>query len=456
MTTKWMFLAIAVLATGMILKLGYWVYAAYVLLGTMLLSRFFARQWADGLAAFRSPLRDLESNEGATDSLTIAIGRRQTFSIQIENQSPFTIPWIIFEESIPRSARTPPKIKIQGNPLGILKLGAKESRFLEYTVTFRQRGYYQFGPLLLETGDLFGLHRRFRVVTEPQFILVLPKIIPLCGPPLASRRPVGEIQIAHRLFEDPTRIASVRPYHPGDPLNQIHWPATARTGELHSRVYENSCVAGAAFLLNFHKNAFNEPGSEASAELAVTTVASLANALFEEGRQIGLITNGRDAAERIQHEGWSGDFASRSQARQKIKQRQAKAPLRPLAVPPRKGAGQLARILETLGRLETADGLNFPELIQECANALPRDAGIVTVLQDASPKTALALGQLRRQGFAITILLIQFDQIHNPDWAQTPTWAKPLVAEGLHFIPIANEEQLAELSTADISYNYKT
>ena len=456
MTAKWIFLAVAVLATGMILRLGYWVYAAYVLLGTMLLSRFFARQWADSLAAFRSPLRDGKNTVGATDSLTIAIGGRLKFSIQIENQSPFTIPWLIFEESIPRSARTPPKIKIQRNPLGILKLGPKESHFLEYTVAFRQRGYYQFGPLLLETGDLFGLHRRFRVVTEPQFVLVSPKIIPLRGSPLASRRPVGEIQIAHRLFEDPTRIAAVRPYQPGDPLNQIHWPATARTGELHSRVYENSCVAGAAFLLDFHKDAFHGPGAEASAELSVTTVASLANALFEEGRQIGLITNGRDAAERIQHEGWTGDFASRSQARQKTKQRQPEDRLRPIAVPTRKGAGQLARILETLGRLETADSLNFPELIQECANALPRDAGIVPVLQDASPKTALALGQLRRQGFAITIILIQFDQSRNPDWAQTPTWAEPLVAEGLRFIPIANEEQLTELSTADISYNYKT
>ena len=451
MMMKWIFLAVAVLGTGMVLRLGYWVYAAYVLLGTMLLSRFFARQWADGLAAFRSPLRDWKDTAGAAESITIDIGGRRTFSIRIENQSPFTIPWLVFEESLPQSSRAPSKVKIQGNPLGILKLGPQESHSLEYTVAFRRRGYYQFGPLLLETGDLFGLHRRFRIVTEPQFVLVPPKIVPSRGASLASRRPVGEIQIAHRLFEDPTRIASVRPYHPGDPLNQIHWPATARTGELHSRVYENSRVAGAVFLLDFHKDAFYEPGAETSAELAVTTVASLANALFEEGRQIGLITNGRDAAERIQHEGWTGDFASRAQARQKTKQRPPKDCLRPLAIPARKGAGQLARILETLGRLEATDGLDFPQLIQECANALPRDAGIVPVLQDASPKTALALGLLRRQGFAVTVLLIQFDEGRNPDWAQTPTWAEPLIAEGLRFIPIANEEQLAELSPADLS-----
>jgi len=76
------------------------------------------------------------------------------------------------------------------------------------------RGYYQLGPLLLETGDVFGLHRRFRVATEPHFALVLPKVLPLQGYNLASRRPIGEIRVVHRLFEDPTRLASIRPITP--------------------------------------------------------------------------------------------------------------------------------------------------------------------------------------------------------------------------------------------------
>jgi len=32
----------------------------------------------------------------------------------------------------------------------------------------------------------------------------------LQGYNLASRRPIGEIRVAHRLFEDPTRLAGVR------------------------------------------------------------------------------------------------------------------------------------------------------------------------------------------------------------------------------------------------------
>ena len=119
-----------------------------------------------------------------------------------------------------------------------------------------RRGYYQIGPLVLETGDLFGLHRRYRVATEPHFLLVYPEVVPLEGYDIASRRPIGEIRLQHRLYEDPTRIAGVRRYEAGDPLNRVHWRATARTGVLHSKVYEPSTVAGATLLLDFHQASY--------------------------------------------------------------------------------------------------------------------------------------------------------------------------------------------------------
>ncbi len=82
-------------------------------------------------------------------------------------------------------------------------LGPLGRKTLNYQLHFDTRGYYQVGPLVLETGDLFGLHRRFRIVTEPVYIMVYPKVVPLPGYDLASRRPIGEIRLTHRLFEDP-------------------------------------------------------------------------------------------------------------------------------------------------------------------------------------------------------------------------------------------------------------
>ena len=173
-----------------------------------------------------------------------------------------------------------------------------------YQLKCNRRGYYQIGPLVLETGDVFGLHRRYQVLAKPNFLTVLPKVIPLAGYDVASRRPLGEVRMTHRLFEDPTRNAGVREFEPGDPLSRIHWGATARTGNLHSKIYEPSTVAGATLLLDLHKKSNPQHHEPVRSDLAVTTAASLSQYLYELGQQVGLVTNARDAADRVREEGW--------------------------------------------------------------------------------------------------------------------------------------------------------
>src|SRR5260370_9364693 len=110
--------------------------------------------------------------------------------------------------------------------------------------------------------------------------------------------------MTYRLFEDPTRIAGVRPDEVGDRLNRIHWRATARTGALHSKVHEPSTLTGATVVLDFHEAGYPTRGEPVRSELAVTTAVSLANAVYEMGQQIGLVTNGRDAADPLKTQGW--------------------------------------------------------------------------------------------------------------------------------------------------------
>ena len=48
---KWLLGALALLVAGIVLKLGLLVYAMYVLLGVLLLSRYLSRQWVENLSA---------------------------------------------------------------------------------------------------------------------------------------------------------------------------------------------------------------------------------------------------------------------------------------------------------------------------------------------------------------------------------------------------------------------
>ncbi len=398
---KWFLGALLLLTVALVFRVGLLAYAMYTLLGVMVLSRFLARTWSEHLSARR------ECNR-----LSANVGEKVAVVITIENRGTLPIAWLLVEDLLPRHALIyePPNLGVSGKRLQLAMFKRRGRKTIHYQLTCNRRGYYQIGPLVLETGDLFGLHRRYRVATDPHFLLVYPQVQPLAGFDIASRRPIGEVTMSYRLFEDPTRIAGVRRYQAGDPLNRVHWRATARTGVLQSKIYEPSTVAGATVLLDFHQNSFATRHEPYRSELAVTAAASLANAVFQMGQQVGLVTNARDAADRICQEGWDFDIRTRGAAQKAAGMLNASDRLRPLVVETRRGAEQLMRILETLARSELTDGLDLPQLIQETASRLPRDATVVAILTNVTPEAAVALGNLRRGGFAVTAIINVFEE----------------------------------------------
>jgi uncharacterized protein (DUF58 family) len=241
------------------------------------------------------------------------------------------------------------------------------------------------------------------------------------------------------LYEDPTRIAGVREYQVGDPLNRIHWRATARTGALHSKIYEPSTVAGATVLLDFHRDGFDPNHEPVRSELAITTAASVANALYQMGQQVGLVTNGRDAVDRIRREGWDPDPENRLVARQSAAMLQTSDRLQPVVVETCRGPEQLMRILETLARLELTDGLTLAQTIAETASRMPRDATVLAILTSVTIQTAVALGDLRRRGFAVSVLVNVF-HLHEFEAA-----CGPLLAEGIEARQVKDESDVATM-----------
>jgi uncharacterized repeat protein (TIGR01451 family) len=398
----WFIAALLLLLAALAFGLGLPAYAMYVLLGVMLVSRWLARQWVQNLSALR------ECNRYSAD-----VGDSVAVIITLRNKSWLPVAWVLVEDLLPLRALNyqPPSLQVQGKRVQLAMVGSRGRRMLLYQLKCNRRGYHQIGPLVVETGDLFGLHRRYRVLTSPHFLLVYPEVVPLEGFELASRRPIGELRISHRLYEDPTRIAGVRRYEAGDPLNRIHWRATARTGQFHSKIYEPSCIVGATLVLDFHQAAFDPHHEPYRSELAVTAAASLANTVYEMDQQIGLVTNGRDAADRIRQEGWDYDLRSRKAARQAAAMLESSDRLQPLVVPTRRGPEQLLRIRETLARVELTDGLSFAQLLGETASRLPRDATVVALLGSPSVETAVALGGLRRHGFAVTAIINVYEDL---------------------------------------------
>src|SRR3954471_11381410 len=411
---RWLVAAVALLFVAIVLQLGLFAYAMYVLLVLIVASRVLVNGWSANLSATREMSRDRAKIGDSIAIVTV-----------LENRVWMPVPWMLVEDLLPRSAliHSPPNLQITGRRLQLVSFRGRARRTINYQLKCNRRGYYQIGPLVAETGDVFGLYRRYRVLSDPSFLMVLPEVVPLEGYDIASRRPVGEVRITHRLFEDPTRIGGVRGYQAGDPLNRVHWRATARTGVLQSKVYEASTVAGATLLLDFHEESFAANDEPLRSELAVTPAASIAGAIFQMGQQVGLVTNGRDAADRIRTEGWSHEQLFSRREAQSAGMRETSDRLRPVVVPTRRSSTQLNDILQTLARVEKTDGFTFPQLVIEAASQLPQSASVIAILTRVTPQIAVSLGSLHRRGLAVTAAINVFEDY------QFAELSAPLLAE---------------------------
>lgn len=387
------------LLVGLLSGASMLVYAAYVLFATYWLTRVLSRRWADALRAERK-----------CSAQEIEIGQSVVITLELRNMDRWPIVWTLLEDAIPRAALfgPPPALKLEGNNVRICRLGSGQKRVLTYKITAHRRGYYQLGPLIVETGDLFGLQRRFRTITQPNYLLVLPKIVPLAGYDIASRRPIGEVRVSYRLMEDPTMISGIRLYQNGDPLRSVHWRATARTGQLQSKQYQPTTVAGATLVLDMHRQSNPDHHEPMRTDLAVTAAASIAYTLMQMQQQTGLVSNGRDAADRMAEEGLR-EFESREGAQRGAAMKLQSDRLRPILVPHDRRPEHFSHILKSLARIERTDGLKLPELLVETQGRLPRDATVLVIVQEVDESTALALGMLRRQGYSIATIVNNYE-----------------------------------------------
>ncbi|HEX3149470.1 MAG TPA: DUF58 domain-containing protein [Gemmataceae bacterium] len=399
-----------VLLAALVLQAGLLAFAMYVLIGVLILSRHLAKRWVGALEA----KRECKVTE------PVEVGATVEMKVRLMNTGRGRVAWVLIEDLFPEHylRQKPPRVRITGRRMRLCSVPAGKAAVVKYDIECDTRGYYQVGPTLLETGDLFGLHRRHRIVAKPFFLMVLPKVLPLPKYDFASQRPIGEVNTARRLFEDPTRNAGVRPYQVGDPLQRVHWRATARTGELQCRVFDPTTLAGASILVDFHQDGYSQHGEPFRSDLVVTTACSIAYAVTMLNQQIGLASNGKDAADlyryRIEAQKGSDDevagYETRDAARREGEADEASDRLRPVVVETRRGIEQFQQIREALARLEFTDGLTFARLVIEVTPRLPRDATIIAILPAVSIDTSTTLGNLRRQGFAVSALLIGLNE----------------------------------------------
>jgi uncharacterized protein (DUF58 family) len=110
-----------------------------------------------------------------------------------------------------------------------------------HKVICAQRGVYRLDTVSVSAGDLFGLSENQRSFPVSTAVTVYPQVIDIEDVPLPAHGWQGDVSVRRWIVEDPFMIAGVRNYVSGDPMNRIHWKATARTGEM--QVYKHDYTA---------------------------------------------------------------------------------------------------------------------------------------------------------------------------------------------------------------------
>ena len=92
--------------------------------------------------------------------------------------------------------------------------------------------------------------------------------------------------------------------------------------------------------------------------------------------------------------------------------------------------------------MELTDGLQLPQMLIESQSRLARDASVIVIVQEVDETAALALGLLRRQGYAVSAIINH----HEQDVVNQA--AGRLIAERIPVAHLHDEQSISRICSA--------
>ena len=172
-------------------------------------------------------------------------------------------------------------------------LASGEMARAAYRLPTDTRGVYDLGPLQVHLTDPFGV-AALRIPAAPATQLTVYPHVDVV-PPLPhtlGSDPNAGVDHPTALGRGGEDFYALRPYEQGDDLRRVHWPSTAKTGDLMIRQDEMPWQGRATIVLDARRGVHNAT----SLELAVSAAASVVSAAWRQRTLIRLVgTDGVDS-----------------------------------------------------------------------------------------------------------------------------------------------------------------
>lgn len=369
----WLPLALLFIGIGLVANRS----APFLALGITLVVIVGASRW------WRKAALEGVTYERKFDATHVFPGERIVMTLTINNRKLLPLTWLQFRDEIPVAPDNADEIALIASEVSgtftlqhNLSISGFERTRRSINLRFPRRGFYKIGPVRYQSGDIFTL---FTIERQHQYVdtlVVYPQVWPLDALQLPAKELFGELRVRRNLFTDPIKTQGIRDYQPQDRFRDVHWKATARRGNLQTKIYDPSSGMTVVAFLNVATYAKHWMGYDPDLlERAVSVTASIANYATEQKWGVGVFAN--------------GSIPGSDQ---------------PIRVPPGRAPDQLIRILEALAAAtEFATG-SIELLMHRESRRLPWAATFALVTCVVTEEILVGLIRLSEAGRRVVLI----------------------------------------------------
>jgi len=216
---------------------------------------------------------------------------------------------------------------------------------------------------------------------------------------------------SQRSLQTTTNVVTVRNYVPGDTLARIHWPSTARLGQIMVKEFDLDPTIDVVILLDLDQDIQAGEGDSSTEEYGVTIAATLASYLLRQQElAVGLAVNG--ATE--------------------------------VALPLDRGERQLDRVLEMLAVAHPQQGVPLSQGLAQEEARLARNTVLLIITPSSDLDWPQTLHHLRRRGVRPVVVLLD-PSTFDDELEGNARVQDALVAEGVPTIPVRRGDPLVHV-----------
>src|SRR5437773_1873780 len=257
-------------------------------------------------------------------------------------------------------------------PGRVLSIGGRKTRKWKVLAKAQRRGRFRLGPIVLRSGDPFGLFATEARIPADALLLVYPRVAALPYWALPGSFLEGNVLTGQRSLQSTSMVMGIRDYRAGDAMNRIHWPSSVRHRGLFVKEFELDKTADLWIYLDLERHWHRGEGETSTEERAVTVAASVVSKATHEHRNVGLVTTGVRAE--ILH--------------------------------PDRGTKQFGKLMQYLAEVSVGGSRTIAEVMVETLPRLRRGASVLTITASLDRAWVRPASTLREASISTQAVLV--------------------------------------------------